>query len=158
MNDFDALLRVVADQARAIGIPIAANIDSHVTVNRRAATRFGCCRYQGSFVIELSHRLLDAPEESCRLTLAHELLHTCPGCRNHGAKWKTYARKMNAAYGYHIARTGSNEAMGVAGKPAKYLLRCADCGAEFPRLRASRLTEHPERYHCKCGGVLVRVR
>ena len=43
MNDFDALLARVVDQARAARIPAARNIDPHVRVNRRAVTRFGCC-------------------------------------------------------------------------------------------------------------------
>ena len=114
MNEFDALLARAVEQARALGIPVSARISPRVAVNRRAVTRFGCCiRRGGEYVIELSERLLEAEERACMQTLAHEVLHTCPGCRNHGALWKEYAARMNGAYGYAISRTGTCEALGV---------------------------------------------
>ena len=158
MNDFDRLLARVVDQARAIGLPVSERIHPHVAVNRRAVTRFGCCiRRGGEYVIELSQRLLEAPEAACMQTLAHEVLHTCPGCRNHGERWKDYARRMNRAWGYAIARTGTCAELGVAdARPVNHLVVCAACGMEFPRARRSPLVDHPERYRCRCGGGLVR--
>ena len=159
MNEFDALLARAVEQARALGIPVSARISPRVAVNRRAVTRFGCCiRRGGEYVIELSERLLEAEERACMQTLAHEVLHTCPGCRDHGRRWKEYAGRMNAAYGYHITRTSTNEELGLAEqRPPKYILRCTACGAQFKRLRASPLTRHPERYRCRCGGRLERI-
>lgn len=158
MNDCDALLGQVIMQARDLGIPISREISGHVRVNERAQTRFGCCKYEkGKQIIEVAGRVARGPERSCMETLAHEVLHTCPGCRNHGERWRDYARRMNLAYGYHISRTSTDEEMGVEGRPCKYLLRCDRCGAEFKRLRTSPLTRHPERYRCRCGGRLERV-
>lgn len=156
MNDCDALLREVMAQAGALGIPISQNIAPHVRINRRAAMRFGCCRYEGGRqVIEVALRVAQGPERSCRETLAHEVLHTCWGCRDHGKRWKEYAQRMNETYGYHISRTSTDEEMGVAEERSyKYILRCRKCGAEFRRLRASNLTKYPERYRCRCGGKL----
>ena len=156
MNDFDALLVRVLDQARALKIPVSAQIRPHVTVNRRAVTRFGCCIRRGeAFEIELSQRLLEAAEGACLQTLAHEALHTCPGCRDHGQRWKAYAARMNAAYGYAIARTDTCEKLGVEDTvQARYLVVCTRCGAQFRRSRKSKLVEHPERYRCRCGGTL----
>ena len=158
MNEFDALLARAVEQARALGIPVSARISPRVAVNRRAVTRFGCCiRRGGEYVIELSERLLEAEERACMQTLAHEVLHTCRGCRNHGERWKGYAARMNARWGYHISRTGTWEAMGLPEqKPARYVLVCTRCGAEFVRARASSVVLHPERYRCRCGGVLRR--
>lgn len=158
MNDFDALLVRVLAQARALGIPVSDRIAPHVGVNRRAVTRFGCCKRRGKdFQIELSERLLRAPEGACLQTLAHEALHTCPGCENHGARWKGYAGRMNTAYGYAIARTGTCQDLGVEdARVARYQLVCTRCGAEFSRTRLSPLVRHPERYRCKCGGTLRR--
>lgn len=158
MNDFDALLKRVVEQAGALGLPVSGRIDPHVAVNRRAVTRFGCCIQRGKdYTIELSERLLAAPEGACLQTLAHEVLHTCPGCRNHGQRWKEYARRMNEAYGYAISRTGSCEALGVADtRPVRHLVVCTHCGMEFPRSRRSPLVDHPERYRCRCGGRLRR--
>lgn len=158
MNDCDVLLQKVIDQARMLGIPVSREIDPHVRVNGRAKTRFGCCKYEGGRqIIEVASRVARGPEQSCMETLAHEILHTCPGCRNHGERWKDYAGRMNSAYGYHISRTSTDKELGVEERPWKYLLRCEMCGAEFKRFRASPLTRHPERYRCRCGGRLERA-
>ena len=157
MNDFNGLLARVAAQARALDLPISPHIDPEVAINRRAA-RFGCCRRRGEgYQIELSDRLLEAGERACCQTLAHELLHTCPGCQNHGPRWRGYAQQMNAAYGYHIARTDTCAALGIPDlAPARYVVVCNRCGMEYRRVRASRLVQHPEHYRCRCGGTLTR--
>ena len=106
-------------------------------------------------IIEVSARLSAAGERAVRETLAHEVLHTCRGCKDHGPRWKGYADKMNAAYGYHISRTGTWEALGLPDqKPVNHLVVCERCGQEFKRARASNLVQHPERYRCRCGGRL----
>lgn len=156
MNDFDALLARVTGQARALGLPVSCRIDPHVAVNRRAVTRFGCCIQRGKgYTIELSERLLTAPEGACLQTLAHEVLHTCPGCANHGPRWRYWAERMNQAYGYRIQRTGSYQALGLSDpRPVRYLVVCSRCGREIPRMKRSFLVDHPEQYRCRCGGIL----
>lgn len=157
MNDFDALLVQVAEEARSLGIPLAPKIDSHVQINIRAVTRFGRCvrRPDGSFSIELSARLLEAEAFACRIVLAHELLHTCRGCQNHQVRWKGYAARMQAAFGYPIGRTVSCGALGLSDeRPVRYRLICTRCGAVIERMRLSPLIAHPERYRCRCGGTL----
>lgn len=158
LHDADQLLAIVIAEARALKIPVSDRISPHVTMNIRAVSRFGCCMKRGdSFTIEVAAKLLSAPELSCRQTLAHEVLHTCYGCKNHGARWKAYAALMNQAYGYQISRTGTHEALGIRNEaPVRYLLTCQRCGMEIRRMRKSRLTEHPERYRCRCGGTLKR--
>ena len=156
MNDPDALLVRVLAEAKSLGIPVSREIDPHVAVNTRARTRFGrCIRRSGRFTIELSERMLEAPERSCRQTLAHEVLHTCPGCQNHQVRWKSYAARMNAAFGYAIERTGTAEGLGVPDRrEARYKLVCERCGAELTRMKKSPLIAHPERYRCRCVGKL----
>ena len=158
MDRFDELLAQAVAQARSLGIPVSDRIDPHVKINRRAVTRFGCCVRQrdGSFTIELTHRLLEGTDRACLQTLAHEILHTCPGCRNHGALWRSYSGQMNAAFGYAISRTGTCGELGVPDtRPARHLVVCTRCGQEFPRVKASPLVLHPERYRCRCGGTLI---
>ena len=59
-----------------------------VRVMSRAKRRLGCCFYHGGeYTIEVAARLLGQPG-LLRETLVHELLHTCPGCRDHGERWK----------------------------------------------------------------------
>ncbi|MEA5050891.1 MAG: SprT-like domain-containing protein [Oscillospiraceae bacterium] len=157
MNDADALLGAVIGEAKALGIPVSPAIRPQVVVNRRAKKRFGCCIHRGfAYTIELSDVLLAADERLCRQTLAHEILHTCWGCRNHGARWKSYAARMNAAYGYSIARTQDPARLGLAEKPGtvNHVVVCERCGRRFERTRRSKLTEHPDRYRCTCGGRL----
>ena len=154
--DVDRLLERVIAQARALGIPVSHSIVPQVRLNGRATGRFGCCiRRDGAYTIELSSRLLGAEEGAVLQTLAHEVLHTCRGCSNHGPRWKGYAGRMNAAYGYRIARTDSCEKLGVPDTAkVRYVLVCTRCGARIGRSRRSALVEHPERYRCRCGGTL----
>lgn len=158
----DALLARAIAQARALGIPVSAKIDPHVRINTRAKKRFGCCigTVSRGFVIELAAALLPAGERSCMQTLAHEVLHTCPGCQDHGEKWKAYAARMNAAYGYGIRRTDRPEALGVELPPAAepvfhWRITCTRCGKSFFRQKSSPLIKAPQRYRCAaCGGAL----
>ena len=163
INDFDKLLILVKDQARAAGIPVSENIDPHVNVNTRAKTRFGqCTKKNGHYTIELSSRLLSAPERSCRQTLAHELIHTCPGCGNHGALFKKYADILNRKCGYSISRTNTAEEMGItvekSERTVNYIIECQKCGQRITRSRYSAVIANPARYRCRCGGTLKRIK
>lgn len=155
-NDPDILLEQVMIQARSLSIPVSESIAPHVMINTRARTRFGCCRTQaGRHIIELSAVLLEADELSVRQVLAHEILHTCPGCGNHGYRWQHWAALMNHAFGYDIRRTHAPEALGLEdSRPARYLVVCRQCGRAIPRMKRSALVTHPERYRCRCGGTL----
>lgn len=153
----DGLMALVLAQARAVKIPVSREIEPRVRLNRRARTRFGCCvRKNGTYTIELSAQLAEQGTEDAILqVLAHEVLHTCYGCSNHGARWKSYAQRMNAAYGYRIRRTDNYEELGIEDqRPVRYYVVCARCGRRIPRMKRSPLVDHPERYRCACGGAL----
>ena len=156
-EDLDGLLERVIVQARRIGIHVSRGIDPHVRLNRRARTGFGCCiRRDVTYTIELSQRLArDGSEDAVLRVLAHEVLHPCYGCSNHGKRWRGYAQRMNGAYGYHIQRTDGYEALGLEDdRPVRYWVVCAKCGHRIPRMKRSPLVDHPERYRCRCGGML----
>lgn len=162
-NDFDRLLLEVAAEAVRAGVPISDRIKPEVRVNKRAKTRFGMCiRENGCYTIELSSMLLTAPERSCRQTLAHELIHTCKGCDNHGSLFRHYAAVMNSVYGYDIRRTNSREEMGIdadaPGRKVNYILQCESCGIQINRSRYTSVVAHPSRYLCRCGGRLRRIK
>ena len=143
----------------ALGIPVSGRLLPQVQVNTRAKRRLGCCFYQGGrYWIEVSDRVL-GDGALLRQTLVHELLHTCPGCRDHGAEWKRYAGYVNGKLGTDIQCTVKLEG---AYKPlrheeVKYILRCQCCGKEFHRMRMCKLVRAPWRYRCPCGGKLERV-
>lgn len=156
-GEIDKLLALAVAQARAVKIPVSDRICPQVRLNRRARTRFGCCiRKDGVYTIELSARLAgEGSEDAILRVLAHEVLHTCYGCSNHGKRWKSYAAKMNAAYGCHISRTDNFEDLGIADdRPVRYRVVCTRCGRQIPRMKRSPLVDHPERYRCQCGGTL----
>ena len=155
--EVDKLLARAIAQAKAVKIPVSPSIDPRLRLNRRARTRFGCCiRREGGYTIELSAQLArEGSEEAILQVLAHEVLHTCYGCSNHGRRWKGYAQRMNAAYGYHISRTDNFADLGISDdRPVRYYVVCQRCGRRIPRLKRSPLVDHPERYRCTCGGPL----
>ena len=101
----DILLQEVIQEARALKIPVSSTIEKNVIVNGRPKKRFGCCRKsRNGFEIEVSRFLLDeagCSEKIVKGVLAHEVLHTCRDCYEHGMLWKSYAGQMNKAYPLH---------------------------------------------------------
>lgn len=155
----DALLAQVIGQARSVSVPVSRVIDPHVRVNTRARTRFGCCRRaDGRYTIEVAAALLEGDESAVCRVLAHEVLHTCPGCADHGPRWKRWAGIMSRQFGYDIHRTDSHAALGLEDdRPVRWLVICRECGKSIPRMKRSAPVEHPERYRCKCGGTLYAI-
>jgi predicted SprT family Zn-dependent metalloprotease len=169
MNEktIEQYLQDIIEQALMIGIPVSKRINKKVFINTRAVSRFGACikkvdRYGETFSIEIGEAVLGCDERIAKGIIAHEVLHTCRGCQNHGAQWKASADAMNSAYGYHIARATSYEALGIAEpvkkRKPKYLVVCRQCGNTFSRQKRSRLVTHPHLYRCKCGGKLTSHR
>lgn len=156
-TDLNRLLAAVISEAKQAAIPVSDRIVPAVKVNSRAKTRFGCCRRAGDdYTIEISAFLFHAGEKAVRQTLAHEILHTCPSCSNHGTLWRHWAAVMNRRYGYGIRRTDSPEHLGIPDeRPVRWLVVCQRCGKEIPRMKRSPLVQHPERYRCSCGGTLT---
>lgn len=158
------ILKDVIEEARALNIPVPDNICEEIKVNGRPKKRFGCCRREnGVFTIEVSKFLIDrigCENFKVRQVIAHEVLHTCDGCYEHGVKWKEYAKKMNSVYGYNIKRTSTFEEMGIddikeqnRGK-IKYIIKCSRCGREYPRQRFTCVMKKINAYRCNCGGRL----
>lgn len=161
MFHVEQLFKQVINEAREIKIPVPENIVEEVFINKRPRKRFGCCHYKdGKFLIEISEFILKCSEDKIRSVLAHELLHTCKGCRNHGELWKVYANRMNVAYGYRIKRISSFEEMGLdetndsPENKARYIIKCSKCGKEYPRQRFTCVMKKIKAYRCQCGGEL----
>ncbi len=153
-----------ARKLRSIGIPVSTQIDD-VIINTRAKSRLGACKLmktsQGkkSFTIEISSETLKCSVDKITEVVIHELLHTCPGCFNHGKKWKSYGEKVYEKLGYRITRVTKYEELGLA-KPVKkqetvYTVKCKGCGQIYTRKRMCPLVKNPENYKCgKCGSSL----
>jgi len=157
--ELDLLLQHVIDQAISLDIPISKNISPNVIINTRAKTRHGCCKKQnGQYIIEISHRIVSAGEHSCREVLAHEVLHSCTGCADHGQLWKRYAAMMNDSFGYNIQRTVKSETLGAKSDyVVRYRFQCQQCGAVIERMKNSVFVKNYKRYRCRCGGKLRAI-
>ena len=127
---------------------------------------WGICKNSGGqYIILINSVLLDNKYKRClKETIIHELLHSCPGCSNHGVKWKKYADEVNRKLGYKIKTTTSYLDFGMDPKEyakafnAKYMLMCLGCYQVFVRSRKSSFTENPLKYRCPdCGGIIVRA-
>lgn len=159
-DSLDALMQTWAANLRKTGIPVSEKIAPEVVINTRAKKRLGCCIHKkgSGYTIEISAALLEEGEKGAGLlttTLIHELLHTCPGCGNHGAGWKHYAQVAGKAFGYPITRTILTEKMPAEHRPVKYFICCRQCGMQVPRYRRSTIVQYPQRYRCgRCGGKL----
>jgi hypothetical protein len=62
-------------------------------------------RYAKSFTITVSNRLFKANKESVRDIIHHEVIHTIPGCFNHGRIFKNVVSHCNKKFGTHITVT-----------------------------------------------------
>lgn len=161
MEKLNELLRETIISLRGLGIPVPDNIDPVVQISKRAKKRLGCCRMSrstGLFTIEISSFMLSG-ENTALLpeTMAHEVLHTCPGCFNHGSQWKRYAITVNRALGFDVSRTANPESGDYSPPPAKHVVICTKCGKRFERQRESKLTKRPWLYRCTCGGKLKKL-
>ena len=158
MQKYNNLLKEVIAEATNINIPISINIVPDIIINTRAKGRFGQCKkHNGQYLIEISQHLIEAEDKYIREVLAHEVLHTCPNCMNHGRQWKYHAMRMNYKYGYEISRTNSCENLGITDpqiEQANYVITCNNCGRKTYKQRTSKVIKNPEKYRCKCGGKL----
>ena len=117
-KEIEMCLRQVIDECKRLKIPIDNNINTAISVNRRAKSRFASCKRNKThvkdyFCIEVSESLLGAEEKVVKEILFHEVLHTCPKCYNHGPEWKKYADKINRNYGNNIQATATYEELGL---------------------------------------------
>ena len=163
MKDYIHLAEETKKDLESIGIKFG-NV-SQITLNERAKKRWGQCKKVSfnAFQINISSRLLedDINDQSVKNVIAHELLHTVPGCFAHKGKWKLLAELVNSSLpNYKIKTTDSPESLGITSyeksKEIKYTVVCTKCGMKIGRTRKSKLITNPERYRCaKCKGKLI---
>lgn len=135
-----------------------------LSINQRAKRRLGCCKLNRSdirqkYAIEISLVCSNLNDFELKNIVMHELIHTLPGCMNHGAKWKDISRRVNAAYGYNITTTADYSKIGLDGAVSEpiynYKVTCESCGQSLYRIKRSKIVRNPGMYRCsKCGGFL----
>ena len=139
--------------------------------NRKNSRVLGTCTYIGTldgiprYKITINKAYLqNSDPQSVHDTIVHEVLHSIPGCMNHGEKWSYYARQfMTALPQFNISRCTNNEGFKNYLKKAmetqaKYTIICKKCGARFYKTRKSQWMDYLMRggkcyaYHRGCGG------
>lgn len=102
------------------------------------------------FRIEVSERFLqdDIPFKTVKDILAHEILHTCKDCFDHGKQWKEKAEILKEKKGYHVERTSKNMDLGNYKPRYKYSVRCRNCGNVYYRRIQSDIIKNPQKYQC----------
>ncbi len=166
MEELTRARLITAETARLMknaGIPVSDRIKD-VKINPRPRKRLGCCRREKTitgktfYIIELSGVIFDYGEEVIRSIIAHELIHTCPGCFDHGKKWKYYAGVAGEKLGYEVTRLADGKKLGLGetgAEQTRYTVTCPGCGQVFERKRMCPLIKNPEMYRCgKCGRSL----
>lgn len=164
MRDLNRYYRECRQMLLALGIPVR---EAAVAADTRKRRTWGNCRRDvfGNYTITVNQIFLEETNSDYGLkdTLMHELLHTCPGCLNHGPEWQYWAERVNRAYGYHIKRTSNAEEKRVKdnaddGRPV-YHLKCLHCGQDIVKFRMCESVRHPEDFRCgRCGGNLIRTK
>lgn len=112
-------------------IPFSDKISS-IRVNNRIRAKWGYCRRirnpqgEDSFEISISGRLLqnDVKPKKQMSVILHEILHTCPGCFNHGKEWNAYRKQIKKEKHIKIYVTASSKDMKVE---PHYYIKCRKC-------------------------------
>ena len=166
MRNLTKIMLTCMSELDSIGIDYSQNI-ARITVNHRLSRTLGRCKRNGGiFTIEIAPKVAmeDIDPRFLMNVIMHELLHTCPGCFNHGASWKSRAARVNAKLGYHVTTTETAANMQAAGitpigkETARYALVCRKCGKMIYRQRWCAALANPEGYrHTGCGGDLYII-
>lgn len=167
MKDLQELYNTCVMELKRINMDISSRI-VEVKPNGRLRTVLGKCHYNrrtGNYSIEINTCLLtdEAETQAAKETIVHELIHTCPGCFNHGYEWKRRGDRASRMLGYHVSRLTSIDTLETQGvkvkqETYKYALVCNDCGNQYKRKRWSDALENPSRFRCgRCNGSLHTI-
>ncbi len=103
MIDLNKMLNDIISDALNANIPISKYLVKEIYIDSSLINRFAECRiYWNKCEIYLFDKTLKAKPEYLKSIIAHELLHTCFLCADHGYWWGKYSAIMNEKYGYNI--------------------------------------------------------
>lgn len=167
MKNLNSLFEECRMELKRINMDISDRIVK-VEVNGRLRTVLGRCSYNyrtGNYSIEINPCLLadNVETQAAKETIIHELIHTCPGCMNHGYEWKRRGDRASRMLGYDVCRlrkTSDLEAWGVEVKREtfKYALVCEKCGYQWKYKRwGEKLANSSNFRHSVCGGSLKAI-
>lgn len=150
MKDLEKMVLECTRVMSRLGIPYET---AKVSYNGRIRTKWGYCRKTpDGFIIAIAKRLGDddVPMESLLATLYHEFLHTCPGCFNHGKKWREYGKMIKKETGIKIREATSADQLNVT---EDYYLKCRKCKIKFLHRAMKPRNDHPHCPYCGSGKI-----
>ena len=106
-TEMNEMLSEAVTRLKSLGYKVGKIDDLEVSFrySRAWAKCSWTTRYAKSFTIIVSNRLFKANKESVRDIIHHEVIHTIPGCFNHGRMFKNAASHCNKKFGTHITVT-----------------------------------------------------
>jgi hypothetical protein len=112
LNEMNEMLNQAVARLKTLGYKVGKVVD--LEVSYRYSRAWAKCnwnrpRYDKTFTIIVSDRLFKANKESVRDIIHHEVIHTIPGCFNHGTMFKNAAGHCNKKFGTHITVTAPEE-------------------------------------------------
>lgn len=127
-------------------------------------------RKASGFIIRISMVILqdDIPNDTILSVLIHEILHTIPGCFNHGHLWKEYAAIINHAYPNLIITQYADPKKLSIPTPKKrkrastqkktFRFICKRCKKELIFYKKNKFVKHHKDYRCTCGGKFKKIK
>jgi hypothetical protein len=110
LNEMNKMLAHAVKRFKQLGYNVGNVL--YLDVSSRYSRAWAKCtwkspRYDKTFTITVSDRLFKANKVSVRDIIYHEVIHTIPGCFNHGPMFKRAAKNCNTKYGTNISVTAS---------------------------------------------------
>ena len=145
----------------------ATGVDIHnqryeARISNRFTKTLGNCHYDSDYfephyTITLSAKWLATAEpQKIHDTIMHEVIHSMPGCMNHGPKWKGYAAKICRRYPqYTITRLSHDDNYSNYLKEnnmsgCRYKLVCDTCGQSWEKRNKTRIFKLAALGRCAC--------
>lgn len=151
----DVYLKYIEPNIWSIKITNATSYWANIGRDKSVKSRFGM-HISRTFEKIPDEQLAKLRFETCMI---HELIHTLPGCNNHGNNFKRIGRMVKRKYPqYDICRCVSAEEFGVETKerPARYIIKCEHCMHEYRYQRKPKYAV--SEYKCsKCGSSELKL-
>ncbi len=160
------LLTKCITDAKTNGLPVAIDRVDGVRLNHRRDCIGLCQRMSnGKFTVFFSDFYLALNDKEIGNVLMHELIHTIPGCWDHGVEFRQWMQVINAnGYNVEVSNRGDRaaklravcEAALVADKKHVVVVGC-EHGCRIPVSCRSKVARHPEYFECKLHGDELKL-
>ena len=86
-------------------------------------------------------------------TIIHEVIHTIPGCFNHGVNFQACAYMISSKTCYKITTSANSVYVGVSEESySKYMIQCLNCNHKYYYQRRPKNWDNVSKYECTiCG-------